>query len=65
MLIFHFGSREGLPVEAVRAVEAQQGALLQEPGADPRPGKDRVTRLGVSGGNYDSAAVNQRRFRQF
>ena len=29
MLIFHFGSKEGLLVEVVRAVEAQQRALLE------------------------------------
>ena len=35
MLIFHFGSKEGLLVEVVRAVEAQQRALLAELRADP------------------------------
>jgi AcrR family transcriptional regulator len=35
MLIFHFGSKEGLLVEVVRAVEAQQGALLEQLRADP------------------------------
>jgi AcrR family transcriptional regulator len=35
MLIFHFGSKEGLLVEVVRAVEAQQRALLDELRADP------------------------------
>jgi AcrR family transcriptional regulator len=35
MLIFHFGSKEGLLVEVVRAVEAQQRALLEELRADP------------------------------
>jgi AcrR family transcriptional regulator len=35
MLIFHFGSKEGLLVEVVRAVEAQQRALLDELRANP------------------------------
>lgn len=35
MLIFHFGSKEGLLVEVVRAVEAQQRALLERLRADP------------------------------
>jgi AcrR family transcriptional regulator len=35
MLIFHFGSKEGLLVEVVRAVEAQQRALLAQLRADP------------------------------
>src|SRR4029453_11294951 len=35
MLIFHFGSKEGLLVEVVRAVEAQQRALLADLRADP------------------------------
>jgi AcrR family transcriptional regulator len=35
MLIFHFGSKEGLLVEVVRAVEAQQRALLDDLRADP------------------------------
>ena len=35
MLIFHFGSKEGLLVEVVRAVEAQQRALLEELRANP------------------------------
>ena len=35
MLIFHFGSKEGLLVEVVRAVEARQRALLVELRADP------------------------------
>jgi AcrR family transcriptional regulator len=35
MLIFHFGSKEGLLVEVVRAVEAQQRALLEQLRADP------------------------------
>jgi AcrR family transcriptional regulator len=36
MLIFHFGSKEGLLVEVVRAVEAQQRALLAGLRADPQ-----------------------------
>src|SRR5512133_4153255 len=36
MLIFHFGSKEGLLLEVVRAVEAQQRALLDELRANPR-----------------------------
>ena len=35
MLIFHFGSKEGLLVEVVREVEARQRALLAEHRADP------------------------------
>jgi len=39
MLIHHFGSKEGLWVEVIRAVEAQQrealGELLPDPAADP------------------------------
>jgi AcrR family transcriptional regulator len=35
MLIFHFGSKQGLLVEVVRAVEAQQRALLERLRADP------------------------------
>jgi AcrR family transcriptional regulator len=35
MLIFHFGSKEGLLVEVVRAVEARQRALLDDLRADP------------------------------
>jgi AcrR family transcriptional regulator len=35
MLIFHFGSKQGLLVEVVRAVEAQQRALLEQLTADP------------------------------
>ena len=35
MLIFHFGSKEGLLVAVVRAVEAQQRTLLAELRADP------------------------------
>lgn len=35
MLSFHFGSKEGLLVEVVRAVEAQQRALLDDLRADP------------------------------
>jgi AcrR family transcriptional regulator len=36
MLIFHFGSKEGLLVEVVRAVEAGQRALLDELRANPQ-----------------------------
>ena len=35
MLIFHFGSKEGLLLEVVRAVEAQQRALLDDLRATP------------------------------
>jgi AcrR family transcriptional regulator len=35
MLIYHFGSREGLLIEVIRAVEAQQRAALMEMLADP------------------------------
>jgi AcrR family transcriptional regulator len=35
MLIYHFGSREGLLVEVIRAVEAQQRAALAEMLLDP------------------------------
>jgi AcrR family transcriptional regulator len=35
MLIFHFGSKQGLLVEVVRAVEAQQRVLLEQLRADP------------------------------
>jgi len=38
MLIFHFGSKEGLLVELVCAVEAQQRALLEQLWADPEQG---------------------------
>jgi AcrR family transcriptional regulator len=34
MLIHHFGSREGLLVEVIRAVEARQRAVLSELGAE-------------------------------
>jgi len=37
MLIYHFGSKEGLLVEVVRAVEARQRALLAD--LRPRPGQ--------------------------
>jgi AcrR family transcriptional regulator len=36
MLIFHFGSKEGLLVEVVRAVEARQRELLERLRADPQ-----------------------------
>jgi AcrR family transcriptional regulator len=35
MLIFHFGSKEGLLVEVVRAVEARQRELLEQLRVDP------------------------------
>ena len=35
MLIYHFGSREGLLIEVIRAVEAQQRAALAELPLDP------------------------------
>src|SRR5262245_17528572 len=35
MLVYHFGSKEGLLVAVVRAVEAQQRAFLAELGTDP------------------------------
>jgi AcrR family transcriptional regulator len=35
MLIHHFGSREGLLIEVIRAVEARQRAALAELGAEP------------------------------
>ena len=45
MLIYHFGSREGLLVEIVKAVEQQQrdrlAALLAEPGRRPREQAER------------------------
>jgi AcrR family transcriptional regulator len=45
MLIYHFGSRDGLLVEIVRAVEQQQrdrlAALLADPAADPAEQAER------------------------
>src|SRR3954466_507328 len=35
MLIYHFGSREGLLIEVIRTVEAQQRAALDDFLADP------------------------------
>ena len=35
MLIYHFGSREGLLIEVIRAVEAQQRAALAQTLLDP------------------------------
>ena len=35
MLIYHFGSKEGLLIEVIRAVEAQQRALADEMNLDP------------------------------
>jgi AcrR family transcriptional regulator len=35
MLIYHFGSKEGLVVEVIRAVEAEQRALFADITADP------------------------------
>lgn len=46
MLHFHFGSKEGLLVEVVRAVEAQQKRTLDELAADPALSPaDRLRRL--------------------
>ena len=57
MLIYHFGSREGLLIEVIRAVEAQQREALQamlaeesgtgQPGS--RPGAGRVALRAVRG----------------
>jgi AcrR family transcriptional regulator len=48
MLIYHFGSREGLLIEVIRAVEAQQRAaleqLLQDPEATPEETMRRMWR---------------------
>jgi AcrR family transcriptional regulator len=49
MLIYHFGSREGLLIEVIRAVEAQQRAalaqmLLEDPGAAPADTMRRMWR---------------------
>jgi len=44
MLIHHFGSREGLWVEVIRAVEARQRALLAEVAPDPNAGFGDVMR---------------------
>src|SRR5918998_3763900 len=46
MLIYHFGSREGLLIEVIRAVEAGQRAALAELLADPEaPTADTMRRL--------------------
>jgi AcrR family transcriptional regulator len=49
MLIYHFGSREGLLIEVIRAVEAQQRAalaqmLLEDPDASPADTMRRMWR---------------------
>jgi AcrR family transcriptional regulator len=48
MLIYHFGSREGLLIEVIRAVEAQQRAsleqLLQDPESTPEETMRRMWR---------------------
>ena len=49
MLIYHFGSREGLLIEVIRAVEAQQRAalaqmLLEDPEASPADTMRRMWR---------------------
>jgi AcrR family transcriptional regulator len=43
MLIYHFGSREGLLIEVIRAVEAQQRAALEEMLAAPDAGTPEET----------------------
>ena len=43
MLSYHFGSREGLLIEVIRAVEAQQRAALAEMLADPDAGSPEET----------------------
>jgi AcrR family transcriptional regulator len=45
MLIYHFGSREGLMVAIVRAVEAAQRAFLAELAADPSVSEADAIRL--------------------
>jgi AcrR family transcriptional regulator len=45
MLIYHFGSREGLMVAIVRAVEAAQRAFLAELSADPSVSEADAIRL--------------------
>jgi AcrR family transcriptional regulator len=46
MLIYHFGSREGLLIEVIRAVEEQQraglAALLEDPETDPAQAMRRM-----------------------
>ena len=43
MLSYHFGSREGLLIEVIRAVEAQQRAALEAMLADPDAGSPEET----------------------
>src|SRR6478672_3033675 len=43
MLSYHFGSREGLLIEVIRAVEAQQRAALAAMLADPDAGSPEET----------------------
>jgi AcrR family transcriptional regulator len=43
MLIYHFGSREGLLIEVIRAVEAQQRAALEDMLGDPDAGTPEAT----------------------
>ena len=45
MLLYHFGSREGLLVAVTRAVEDQQRALLLEPGTTPQDARRSWQRL--------------------
>src|SRR3954469_6093255 len=44
MLSYHFGSREGLLIEIIRAVEAQQRAALAEMLADPEASPQETMR---------------------
>jgi AcrR family transcriptional regulator len=44
MLIYHFGSREGLLIEVIRAVEAQQRAALEQLLADPESTPEETMR---------------------
>lgn len=44
MLIYHFGSREGLLIEVIRAVEAQQRAALAELLLDPEASNAEIMR---------------------
>ena len=45
MLLYHFGSREGLLVAVTRAVEDQQRAILLEPGTTPQDARRSWQRL--------------------
>jgi len=45
MLIYHFGSKEGLLVEVVKAVEAEQRAFLASLAADARPAPADAIRM--------------------